>query len=120
MLTVKEVEISSQRFPVRYDINALGELESLTGQNTLNGEMNFDIRCMHALAYVGLKHGHKYQYNNVTQFGKTLEEVGAWLPIKSLKLFPPILFEFTKGDEAEEEEEEEEKDKPKSEEKPGE
>lgn len=98
MLTTVEVEILGQKFPVRYDVNALGELEDLTGQNTLDGSMKFNMKSLHALAYVGLKHGHSYQQNNKSEFSKSLEAVGTWLPIACLKLFPPILFQFTNGD----------------------
>lgn len=98
MLTVKQVDINGQTFPVRYDMNALCELEELTGQNTLSGTLTFDMKCLRALAYVGLKHGHKYQHSNITQFAKTIEEVGSWMDVKFLKLFPPILFEFTNGE----------------------
>jgi hypothetical protein len=98
MITVKQVDINGQLFPVRYDMNALCELEELTGQNTLSGTMTFDMKCLRALAYVGLKHGYKYQNNNTKQFAKTIEDVGSWMDVKFLKLFPPVLFEFTNGE----------------------
>jgi hypothetical protein len=104
MLTVKTVDINDQKFPVRYDMNALCELEELTGQNTLNGTMKFDMKCLRALAYVGLKHGHRYQHAGKSDFDKTLEGVGSWMDVKFLKLFPPILFEFTNGDQETKEE----------------
>lgn len=98
MLPVVEIELNGQKFPVRYDINALGELEHLTGQNTLDGSMKFDIRALHALAYVGLKCGHKFQHRDTSKFDKSLEQLGEWMSISDLKLFPPILVQFTSGD----------------------
>jgi hypothetical protein len=113
MLTVKEIEVNGQKFPVRYDLNALCELEELTGYNMLDGSMQFNMRSLRGLAYVGLKHGHRYQHNNTSQFTKSLDDVGTWLQPSDLKLFPPILFQFTSGDQ-------EKKEQPTSNDKPGE
>jgi hypothetical protein len=97
MFSVIEIEILGEKYPVRYDVNALGEFELITGENTLDGSIKqFNIRMLHALAYVGLKHGHLYQ--NKTPFTKSHAELGAWIPTKSLGLFIPIFQKFNGDD----------------------
>jgi hypothetical protein len=77
MSAVKQVEINGKSYPVRYDINALCEFEELTGKSLINGKVEFDLKGIRAMVYVGLKSGHCF--NNKSEFQHTIQEVGSWL-----------------------------------------
>lgn len=98
MLTIIEVELKGSKYPVRYTTNALCEFEEITGKNFLQIFKEMDTRCLRALAFTGLRHGHDYHYRNNPPFKLTIAEVGELCGISDLKQFIPIAAQFITGD----------------------
>lgn len=96
-MTVQEIEINGTKFPVRYDVNALSEFETITGKNYFDAIQNPDMNTFRGLAYVGLKCGHEFNNQGLVPFNKTLQEVGRWVPTHIAKDFLPIALRFTIG-----------------------
>jgi hypothetical protein len=101
MLTVIEVEINGAKFPVRYDVNAWVEYENIVSKSFTSIFEPMNITNSRALAYVGLKCGHSYHFNKITQFNKSIEEVGEFVPTNKLKEFLPIASQFIVGEKSE-------------------
>jgi hypothetical protein len=77
MSAVKYIERKNgDKYPVRYDVNALCQFEDLTGgKSLLNGLADFDVRYMRALVYVGLACGHSFEEK---AFKLSMLDVGKW------------------------------------------
>jgi hypothetical protein len=84
------VNIGGKERVVKFDLNAIIELEELTGVDITNKETHKDftkVKTLRALAFVGLKWGAKSEKQEVDF---TIEDVGGWLTVgdeKSLKFF---------------------------------
>lgn len=67
---------NGDKYPVRYDVNALCQFEDLTGgKSLLNGLGDFDVRYMRALVYVGMVCGHEYDDKKLKL---SMLDVGRW------------------------------------------
>jgi hypothetical protein len=67
---------NGEKYPVRYDVNALCQFEEISGGKTLlSGTVGFDVRCMRALVYVGLVCGHEFEKKD---FLLTPLDIGRW------------------------------------------
>jgi hypothetical protein len=82
---LRYIEINGEKFPIRYDLNALSEFEDLTGKSLINGiseqEVN-SIKMIRALAYVGLKAGHYVEHKGKEKFPFTIEDVGSFFDLR--------------------------------------
>lgn len=83
MSAFREVEVNGQKYPVRYDMNALCEFEDITGKSLIKGMVDSDVRCIRALVYVGLKCGHDFKQKGVTKFTHSINDVGQMLDLTS-------------------------------------
>lgn len=83
MSPTKAIDINGQVYPVRYDVNSYCEFEEITGRSLINGFAYMDVRSIRALVFVGMKSGHKFQFQGNIPFNKTLDEVGELIDLKS-------------------------------------
>jgi hypothetical protein len=84
-MSVKTIEVNGNKYPIRYDLNALIEFEDITGKSLLNGISEQEvqsIRVLRALAFVGLKSGHYFESQGKDKFPFTIEDVGSWFDVK--------------------------------------
>lgn len=77
MSAVKYIERKNgEKYPVRYDVNALCQFEDLTGGKSLiYGLASFDVRYIRALVYVGLICGHEFDEKKCKL---SINDVGKW------------------------------------------
>jgi len=116
MITVLEVEIDGQKYPVRYDALHFEEVESLVGKSYFDAIQEPSVKLYNALAFTGLKCGHKFRNGKDSKFPKTYQEVAEWIPMPVLKQFFSMALKFTVSEDSLKKEPEEKK----QEDKPGE
>lgn len=106
---MKYIDIGGERRPIHYTVNALTELEDLTGLDLTEDDDRrklSKLRNIRSLAYVGLKHGLKKEKGKAVEIPFSIEDVGDWITADSIEIIMGAFLEDKQTDDAETEPEE--------------
>jgi hypothetical protein len=74
-LPLKYINVGDRKYPCRYDINALCQIEALTGKSFISGVADISITIGRAIVFAGLSCGARF---NKEKFKYTIDDIGEW------------------------------------------